>query len=229
MLTIPTNQVHESWYPTLHNITSEEFLEYSSEIWSRSNVTYPATKDVLNVFRMPLQEIRLVIFCDTPFAFPYLCQGLGFYTSTKEIPVPLQNFYKILKEGQETVLGCHSWEEQGIFLLSSSLTASQDAEIFTHCSLWENFIKSVIKYISVFNPCTWLFLGNFKNYRNSIANPLNLNQYLEVEDMQQIPKDDIINYVFTSKNPTYKNFIPYRGIELLKYTIKTKTKTIINF
>lgn len=229
MLTIPTSQVHESWYPTLHNITSEEFSQHSFDIFSRSNVIYPAGKDILNVFRMPLQEIKLVIFCDTPFAFPYLCQGLGFYTLTKEIPVPLQNFYEILKEGQETVLGCHFWEEQGIFLLSSSLTASQDAEIFTHHSLWENFIKSVIKYISVFNPCTWLFLGNFRNYRNSIANPLYLNQYSELEDMKLIPKEDTINYVLTSKNPVYKNFITFREIELLKYTITTKTKTIINF
>ena len=83
--------VHENW--------NEIFDQYDinlDDIYERDVIVYPAKKDVFRIFRMPVNDIKIVILAQDPYHSVDTADGLAF-SSRNSIPPSLRNIFKELK------------------------------------------------------------------------------------------------------------------------------------
>jgi uracil-DNA glycosylase len=154
--------IHPSWKPLFDQYDLDLDSFYTTEV-------YPPKEQVLRVFEVPVQDIRIVLLGQDPYHGKGQAHGLSF-SVPKDIPVPpsLKNIYKELQlsfpersysfpTGDLT-----QWfEREKIFLFNASLTV-EAGQAGSHMSLWKDFTDDVIRFIDQHNPtCVFLLLGNF--------------------------------------------------------------------
>jgi len=137
---------------------------------------YPPKDQVFRVFKMPVQQIRIVLIGQDPYHGPGQAHGLSFSVpSGQPIPPSLKNIYKELKRSfpdrkYEFLSGnLEEWfRREKIFLCNASLTV-QAGKAGSHMEIWKDFTDEVIQFIDKHNPhCVFLLLGNFAKSKASL-------------------------------------------------------------
>lgn len=161
------SQAHESWAELLSQYDLEASLD---ELYRESSPVYPPRQDCLRIFRMPIQEIRLVFLGQDPYHGPGQAHGLAFSVPSG-IPAPpsLQNIFKELAaEFPERAYAFSknhgnltTWvDREKIFLFNTALTVLE-GKAGSHAEVWQEFTDDVIKFIAAKNKkCVFLLLGN---------------------------------------------------------------------
>jgi uracil-DNA glycosylase len=116
----------------------------------------PAKENVFKVFRMGLQDIRIVILGQDPYPNPGDATGLAFAVPMNKTLTPslLAIRHEIEKEKVKLSELFYNpqwrdlqyWEEQGIFLLNSSLTVKPNSP-GSHKEHWKEFVFETVKLL----------------------------------------------------------------------------------
>lgn len=180
---IPVN-IHASWQHHLAPLFQfPGMVELNTKILPKCKF-YPKAEHIFNVFRMPLNEVRVVILGQDPY--PKQNQAIGYAFAVSEsqsIPYSLRNIQQELvqdfygKPEQEQILRNMEsstwktlihWRQQGVFLLNTALTVEQNRPD-SHAKLWKPFIKEVIKILAAQNVIWLLWGANATEYKQLIA------------------------------------------------------------
>jgi uracil-DNA glycosylase len=158
-----THMIHPSWHPLFqqYDIALDTFYD--------TDTTYPPKDQVLRLFSMSVQDIRIVLLGQDPYHGKGQAHGLSF-SVPPGVPTPpsLKNIYKELQlsfpeRNYKFEHGdLRQWfEREKIFLLNASLTV-EAGKAGSHMSLWKDFTDDVIRFIDSHNAqCVFLLLGNF--------------------------------------------------------------------
>jgi uracil-DNA glycosylase len=118
---------------------------------------YPQEENIFNVFRMPLDQIKVVILGQDPYYQQGLANGYAFAVNANiSKPVSLQRIEK--EVGHELDRTLFSWRQQGVFLLNTALTV-QAGKPGSHTMYWKDFISEVVKIISREVTPIWMLWG----------------------------------------------------------------------
>jgi uracil-DNA glycosylase len=147
-------------------------------VYDGKNPVYPNKENVFRVFKMPVNDIKLVFLGQDCYHndknnIP-TADGLCF-SSKIAIPPSLRNIFKEIKnefperEYNFTHGDLSLWaERENIFLLNCALSVEK-GEPESHMDIWCDFTDDVIKYISEKNNnCVFLLLGNFAKQKSSL-------------------------------------------------------------
>ena len=160
---------NESWIPFLNKELSQPYFKSILEKINtdlQSNITvYPSKKNILKVFSLPPNKIRVVILGQEPYHNGH-ADGLAFSSNKSQIHCPksLQNIFKEMN----TDISVKSRDKnlsylfnQGVFLLNSILTVQEKTPL-SHKSIgWEDLTKKVIHRITlVQQPMVFMLWGN---------------------------------------------------------------------
>lgn len=185
-----TNLLKECWIPLI----DRSILDGLEEPF------YPRRDLVYRVFNMDIRDIKVILLEQDPYYTPEgMATGLSFINGIEKIiPVSLRNMYKKLSmEGFEDP-NINNWEQQGIFLLNTALTV-YPGEPNSHKLIWRNFIISIIRYISNYNPSIFILLGsNAKSFKPFISNQILVDNYENLDIMPYAPQ---YNYIIESTHP----------------------------
>lgn len=168
----PLDKMHSSWNKVKESLLNGTFteLEYlNKEILSKQKY-YPKQEDIFNVFTMPMEDIKVVILGQDPY--PKEGQAIGYAFAVSEetsMPASLRIIQK--EVGHDINKTLEHWRNQGVFLLNTALTV-QEGKASSHIKYWDNFTKTLLRYISTNNEnIIWVLWGkyaqNFKPYINS--------------------------------------------------------------
>lgn len=175
--------VHKSWEDIFRlTITSIE-----KKLLETTDKFTPAPKDIFKIFKLPVENIKVVILGQDPYPQECIATGRAFEVScysdwkVKTKNVSLNNIFKELYRQQygkivsinkirEEINNESSiikpdqlfkvWEENGVFLFNTSLTCSI-GKPNSHKKIWEDFTKCVLLKISnAKNKKHWLLWGN---------------------------------------------------------------------
>ena len=158
--------IDNSWSPLFEDYRIDLNLIYED----KKQIFPSSKKDVLKVFKMNVQDIKIVFLGQDPYyKNEFQAHGLSFSVpKDTKIPPSLKNIFKELelefpdrnynfKHGN-----LKKWfENEKIFLLNCSLTVEK-SKPGSHIDIWEQFTDDVIKFINKNNKnCVYVFLGNF--------------------------------------------------------------------
>ena len=113
----------------------------------------PDIENVFAAFKLPLNEIKVLIVGQDPYPKIDHAMGLAFSvpSGVKTLPPTLKNIFKELKNdlGIDRKNGdLNDWAEQGVMLLNRTLTIGRDGKP-THINLgWEIFTQKVIEILA---------------------------------------------------------------------------------
>ena len=113
----------------------------------------PGVENVFAAFKLPFNEIKVLIVGQDPYPKFDHAMGLAFSvpSSVKTLPPTLKNIFQELKNdlGIDRKRGdLTDWVEQGVMLLNRTLTIGKDGKP-THINLgWEIFTEKVIKSLA---------------------------------------------------------------------------------
>ena len=153
-----------SWLPFFNENTSL-LTSILNQIKDVKDVI-PSKDNIFKVFKMPLQNIKVVILGQDPYPDPKNAMGLAF-SVPKGVAVPgsLSNMYTELNNCYTSNYNVGHGDltrwftEEGIFLYNSALTTIAWKSA-SHMQLWSNFSNLVIEYISQNPKIVFLLLGN---------------------------------------------------------------------
>ncbi len=154
--------IHSSWQPLIDKYEIDLDSFYDEEV-------YPPKEQVLKVFSMPVDKIRIVLLGQDPYHGKGQAHGLSFSVPQGvAVPPSLRNIYKELQlsfpeRGYAFPHGdLTNWfTREHIFLFNASLTVLP-GQAGSHMSLWKDFTDDVIRFIDAKNhSCVFLLLGNF--------------------------------------------------------------------
>ena len=194
------NIIHSSFLPVISNQVQQEPLKSLFENVLPSNSFQPKEEEIFRVFKMPLNNIRVVIIGLEPSNIPGNATGLSFINGTKEVPSSLSTIYKEIFNSTGLEANINWWEGQGIFLLNSALTV-ETGNSRSHLQHWELFTKTIIRYISYNNPCIWFLWGRTpRSFQGNIYKPFLVKNY-DQKLIKDIPINKQYNYVFRADSP----------------------------
>jgi len=160
--------IDESWNELLKKKLKEELDGIFSEL-SKKPPYQPKGKNIFNVFKMPISDIKVVILGQDPYPTEGKATGRAFAVPP-EYKVGKRESLSVIKEEieKEKVANCldlkdewqtlEHWIRSGVFLLNTALTVEID-NAGSHLKFWKDFTKEVIKYISIEHPCIWMLWG----------------------------------------------------------------------
>jgi uracil-DNA glycosylase len=160
--------IHETWHKHLQPLFDDpKMIMIKDEVLSQSPY-YPERKDIFRVFSMPLNEIKVVILGQDPYANGEAV-GLSFAVNSAEsmpaslriIKGEIENkdtlwYFKKYEDAMWKTLT--HWVQQGVFLLNTALTVQQGIT-GSHLGYWYWFTREVIKIISAQTKPVWLLWG----------------------------------------------------------------------
>lgn len=122
----------------------------------------PALRDIFNALnKCPPTNVKCVIIGQDPYPQPGYAHGYSFSTNNGVIPRSLQNVFKELSQEYgftgELSSNLSGWADEGVLLLNSLLTVGK--EPMSHRGLWEDFTRSVIRYVDEHNRCVFMAWG----------------------------------------------------------------------
>jgi uracil-DNA glycosylase len=227
--------IDKSWNPILHYLYEEPLLTLKDKILPSISFQ-PKAENIFRIYRVPVNNIKVVILGQDPYPTPMIGIGRAFAVSEEtKMPVSLRNIRKeieaesikitLLEDEWKTL---EHWERQGIFLLNTALTIETGMKA-SHISYWKNFIIATIRHISYSNPCIWLLWGNYAQSFSSYI----LNRFFVKQEDVSIK--DKTNYVLTAAHPAaeaYKTNAGFFGCDhfrIVNEIIKKKNQLVINF
>jgi len=141
------SELFDKWLPKLRIILKQIYVNKYIKI-------YPTPDNIFRVFRMSVDDIKIVLLGQDPYHGPNQANGLAFAVNQDaQIPPSLRNIFKQIKlefpdrNYNFTHGNLTRWlDEEGIFLLNTSLTVVE-SKPNSHSNLWEEFTDDVISYI----------------------------------------------------------------------------------
>jgi uracil-DNA glycosylase len=142
-------QMHPSWQEAL--AATKPLLEaLETKVTERQADMVPSFENVMRVFEMPLDEVRVLIVGQDPYPTAGHAIGLSFAVApgVKPLPRSLKNMMIELKDdlgrGVSAEGDLTRWVDQGVFLLNRHLTTDL-SEPGAHSNLgWAEFTDRVI-------------------------------------------------------------------------------------
>lgn len=245
----PKDIIHSSWQPLMSLLHQDPLLHLSSEILPNIRF-YPEKENIFKVFRMPLQNIKVVILGQDPYHGPEQATGLAFAVN-REIPAPpsLKNIYKevctttgLMKfdhQVNEIPVGWKTlehWEKQGVFLLNTALTV-EASNPNSHAKEWEFFTKKAVQYIAYNKPAIWLLWGrqaqNYTICMNS-KSLVHVDKY-NSSTIEHIPTSEDFNYILKAAHPAAESYRENAGFygknhfNLVNKILSKKRQQLINW
>ena len=133
-------------YEKLNNFIESEY---------KNKIIYPEKSKIFRALELtPLDEVRVVIIGQDPYATPGYACGLAFSVCDGvKIPKSLNNIYKEIN----TALGLkipetgnlESWSKKGILLLNRILTVEKEQPLSHKNKGWEEFTLELIKILNL--------------------------------------------------------------------------------
>lgn len=171
--------IHQSWIPHLTPLFDTPAMKHLHDKILIHGTFYPQPENMFRVFKMPLNEIKVVILGADPYPNKGQANGYAFsinpevqqMTKTLQIikneVVSEWNFefnkenippWKIFNGFNRDWQTLFHWIDQGIFLTNCALTC-QRGESGSHKEYWEDFMKGVIHIIAKEVKPIWLLWG----------------------------------------------------------------------
>lgn len=159
--------IHPSWIPHLTPLFDLPSMHKLHDEILIYGTFYPQPENIFRVFKMPLNEIKIVLLGQDVYCNPKQANGLAFSINpevslTKSLQIirqELRNESYMLEDRRlsewQTLF---HWVDQGIFLLNSALTCKR-GESNSHRQYWEEFMKGVIHIIATEVKPIWLLWG----------------------------------------------------------------------
>ena len=209
-----TDSIHSSWHSCIvPQLYREPLHTLNTKILP--NISYqPRPENIFRAFEMPLQNVKVVIIGQDPYPLPDDAIGYAFATrENRKTPGSLRVIEKeicqtdginLLHEGTDEI---HSswktlshWTNQGVLLLNTALTV-QTSRAGSHLKYWKNFTARIISYISINQPCIWIFWGKKAQWFIPCLQrePFHVRGYSR-NTIEDIPIDDY-NYILTAPHP----------------------------
>ncbi|MDR2583229.1 MAG: uracil-DNA glycosylase [Fibromonadaceae bacterium] len=166
--------IDKSWNP-IKGLLNEKFLNLP-------NTQYlPEKKNIFNVFKMPISEIKIVILGQDPYPTQGYAMGYAFAVpADKEMPKSLRVIKKEINNDEDpNWQTLKHWRDCGVFLLNTALTVERNKP-GSHLAFWKDFTNQVIEYISKTHPCIWMLWGRkAQKFKNIIKEGNKKNHILE--------------------------------------------------
>lgn len=172
---------------------------------------YPEREDIFNVFKLPMDKVKVVILGQDPYPNPGDAIGRAFAVSEdRKIPVSL----RIIREEILNSCGSNSfqqntgenwqtlehWEEQGVLLLNTALTV-EAGKAGSHLNFWEPFTQRLIMHLSKEHPCIWILWGKKAQYfKKYIFKPYIFTD-VNLEHLKDLPVAGNYNFILESAHP----------------------------
>jgi len=210
--------VHTSWTPIKR-------LLYKTLNENLSNTTYhPKRKDVFNVFKMPISDIKVIILGQDPYPAQENAMGYAFAVPVdKKMPTSLrvikeelmEEFAKPSPAPEWRTL--KSWRDSGVFLLNTALTI-ETGKAGSHLGYWKNCIDSVIKHISKTHPCIWMLWGKkAQSFKENICNAFDI-KVNSIKTIEKMLINDKTNYILEASHPAARgNSKSFKGCNHFLY------------
>ena len=139
-------------------LDSKEMDNIFAELSIRKKTTkiFPNQEDIFNAFKLPFDNIRVVILGQDPYHNDGDANGYAFATNNKKCPPSLRNIFKEIEDDVYNGLDLNrnpkdftlkSWVKQGVLLLNTALTV-EEGKPGSHTHLWTKFTIEVIKILS---------------------------------------------------------------------------------
>jgi len=144
--------IHPSWYPILAPV-AQQFYDVVDHIAARradGERIEPPAHQVLRVFQMPFQQVKVLIVGQDPYPTPGHAMGLSFSLAPEVRPLArsLVNIFAELQADlgvAPPVSGdLSAWEAQGVFLLNRVLTVTAGAPGSHQNMGWEPITEAVV-------------------------------------------------------------------------------------
>jgi len=174
-------------------MTEEEILSYFHESWHDLALTYmkklvkamnidgqvyPEKNNILRVFSMPVEHIKVVIVGQDPYHGPGQATGLAFDCVTGKTMQPsVRNIFKEIslefpsRKYQFTNGSLERWfNDENIFLINSALSVLDSAP-GSLLKFWYDFTNATLQYIADYNDkCAFLLMGSFAHDKERFIN-----------------------------------------------------------
>lgn len=191
--------LHPTWSPILHKLYEEPLLTLKDNILPNISY-YPEKQNIFRVFKMPVEQVKVVILGQDPYPSKGDAIGLSFVNGTPKVPASLRIIIKELENQGYDFPQIHEWEKQGVFLLNTALTV-EAGNAGSHLDYWKPFTEEVIKYLSATNPCIWLLWGKkAQEYKRFISKPYMFTDEV-LKQVEHLPVDSQYNFVLESAHP----------------------------
>lgn len=162
-------------------LLSVDFTEILEKLYNLSTDKKrftPALKDIFNAFiECPYKNLHTVIITKEPITDVNVSNGIPFDCSRsgREHPHTTQLFDAVqrtiyLNEPYNRDLSLSRWSNQGVLLLSSSLTVQIDKSS-THIQLWKPFMAFLLDTLNIYNQgLHFVFMGDDVKHLNTAIN-----------------------------------------------------------
>jgi len=151
------SKIHPSWKNVLEAEYVQSYFQdiqtYIAEERRQWKILYPPEEQVFSVFRMPFEDVRVVILWQDPYHGKWQAHGLSFSVPKGiRIPPSLKNIFKEIIADLGGDMPSH-WNleylnNQWVFLLNAILTVEAWKPASHRHIWWERFTDSVIRAIS---------------------------------------------------------------------------------
>ena len=166
-----------NWQYLLKNeLQNENFTKIIQNLNTAKTPIFPPKKLIFNALNLtPFENIKAVILGQDPYHKPNQAMGLSFSVPNGvKIPPSLANIFKELQNDLGIDTSAFSgdltpWAKNGVLLLNSSLSVSQNAPN-SHANFgWQNFSDAIISTISKRkNNVVFMLWGNFAKTKSSL-------------------------------------------------------------
>lgn len=219
------NEVHPTWIPFLSSLVYKEplatYLAHGLYNLSHS----PSKMDIFRVFKMPMREIKMVVLGISPNPYPRYANGLAYAGTTEKPSIDLLKLYGYMGEDLTGNITLSHLEEQGIFLLNTTLTTSDVTENLDKI-VWKDFADKTLSYISRMKPCVWVIPNKeHEPYIKNIYNPIFIDSY-GLSELKDVPMDPLVNYVVWDRK---EESDPIEISQKIQFLMKEKYNTKINW
>jgi len=152
--TLLLENVHPSWLPILSSVLDKNpDLETFVKDARAENHVYPKPENVFNVFKLGIDDIKVVILGQDPYHGPGQAIGLSFAVPDGiSSPPSLKNIMKEVRKDlgyEETArISLGSWFKQGVFLLNTILTVECGKPLSHAGKGWEQVTDAVLSELA---------------------------------------------------------------------------------
>lgn len=226
----PREVIHKSWEQIIFaELYKQPLHELNENILP--NISFqPSKENIFNVFKMPVNDIKVVILGEDPYPIPGNAIGKAFAVNenakipaslriireeiTNNIPIEGESLVDKMKPMQwlnNTGLSTEwqtlqHWSKQGIFLLNTALTV-ETGKAGSHLKYWGEFTKRIVTFISHTRPCIWVLWGaKAQKYKSFISNQFPVQGY-DQNTIKEIPGNDMYNYILTAPHPSTEVYL----------------------
>lgn len=160
---------HRTWWDALHNEFSKPYMiglhaALAKELSANATVL-PPLPSVFNAFRLPLDDVRVVILGQDPYPTVGHACGLAFSVAphVRPLPASLANIFKELVDDVPAFTkpphgDLSAWVSRGVFLLNTTLTVRAGAPASHAAFGWSAFTDEVIRQLCVRGRKTIVFI-----------------------------------------------------------------------